>query len=70
MQQPTETLLTIGDIARECGVQQHIVKYAIASYSIEPRQRAGIIRLWSRDQLDEIKSALKRTAERRGVTNA
>jgi hypothetical protein len=62
-----QQLLTLGDIARECGVRQHIAKYAIESYGIEPKQRAGILRLWSRDQLQSIKSAIRRIAQRREV---
>ena len=58
-------LLTIGDIARLCRVRLHQAKYAIQEYRIEPRQRAGIIRLWSVEDLPHIQSALNRIAERR-----
>jgi hypothetical protein len=59
-------LLTLGDISRAFGVRQHVAAYAIREYDIAPRQRAGIIRLWGRDQLSEIKSAILRVAARRG----
>ena len=67
----TADLLTLRDIARECGVRFHQVKYAISEYGIEPRQRAGIIRLYSRDDIPTVKAALERIAERRrGVQHA
>jgi hypothetical protein len=59
--------LTIRDVASACGVRMHQAKYAVDEYSIEPRQRAGIIRLFHRDQLPTIKSALARISGRREV---
>jgi hypothetical protein len=70
MDQPNQRLLTIRDIARECGVKTHRAKYAVDQYEIEPRQRAGIIRLWSTDQLPLIQSALNRIAGRKAVAHA
>ena len=58
-------LLTIRDVARACGVRVHQAKYAVAEYGIEPRQRAGIIRLWSEQDLPHIRSALARISARR-----
>jgi hypothetical protein len=55
-------LLTVRDIARECSTRVHRVKYVIDELAIEPRQWAGNVRLWSRDQLPEIKAGLERTA--------
>jgi predicted transcriptional regulator len=63
-------LLTVGAIARETGQPLHRVRYALETYRIEPVQRAGILRLFSRDDLPRIKSALARIAERRGGTDA
>ena len=57
-------LLTVGDLAREFGVPIHKLKYAIEVYRIEPRQRAGILRLWSRDDLPAVRSALSRISGR------
>jgi hypothetical protein len=68
-------LLTLGDVLRECAaefpdVRLHQLKYAIASYRIEERQRAGVLRLWHPDDLPQIKSALRRIAGRREVAHA
>jgi hypothetical protein len=69
-QQPHEPLLTVGALARELGEPLHRVKYCIDAYGIEPTQRAGVLRLFSRDDLPRIKSALVRIAQRRGGTDA
>jgi hypothetical protein len=64
MDRPQGTeLLTIGDIARETNEAAHRVKYAIDRNRIEEVQRAGIIRLFSRDQLELIRSVMRRTAQ-------
>lgn len=57
--------LTIGDVARELGESKPRVAYALDTYKIEPRERLGIYRVFHRDQLPEIKSALSRIASRR-----
>jgi len=57
-------LLTLRDVANRLNARQHRVKYAIEAYSIEPRQRAGIIRLWGESDLPQIHAALNRTAGR------
>lgn len=62
-------LLTVGEIAKEIGEPLYRVKYAIDAYRIEPIQRAGIIRLFSREDIPRIKSAITRTASRRGGQN-
>lgn len=64
---PVTPLLTVGAIARELRQPLHRIKYCLDAYSIEPIQRAGVLRLFSRDDLPRIKSALIRIAERRGV---
>ena len=59
------TLFTIGDLTRRAafdGIRQQQISYAIREYRIEPRQRAGIIRLFSEDQIPTILAALRRTA--------
>lgn len=58
----SEELLTLGQVARACGVPPHRAKYAIAEYAIAPRQRAGILRLWAPEQVAEVKVALGRIA--------
>ena len=67
---PHQRLLTVGAIARELGQPLHRIKYCIDAYAIEPIQRAGVLRLFSRDDLPRIKSALTRIAQRRGGTDA
>lgn len=58
-------LLTIRDAARRLGVQVHRLRYAIDELDIQPKQRAGIIRLFGEDQLEQMRSALRRIAGRR-----
>jgi hypothetical protein len=66
----TGRLLTLGDVARECGAKPSRVKYALTEYRIEPHQRAGILRLFHPEQIPEIKAALRRIANRREVARA
>lgn len=61
-----DNLLTLRDVAERLSVRLHTAKYAIAEYRIEPRQRAGIIRLWAVEDLPTIAAAVRRVAERRG----
>lgn len=56
-----QQLLTTGDLVRLTGERLHRLRYALDSARIEPRQRAGIVRLFSADQLPAIFSALGRT---------
>lgn len=65
MTQQEKTFLTIGDICRETGAPAHRVKYAIDTYRIEPIGRAGVLRVFSRDQLLQIRSAMERISGRR-----
>lgn len=61
-QSEPKQLLTLGDLARETGIPPHRVKYALAAFDIRPVQRAGILRLFSPEQLPHIKSCLGRIA--------
>jgi hypothetical protein len=72
MQSSTQAsdILTMGDLRRETGEPEHRLKYALQTHNISPVARAGIVRLWARHQLPEIKSALTRTAERRTEARA
>jgi hypothetical protein len=63
-------MLTIGDLSKVTGARKHQLNYAIEEYGIEPVQRAGIIRLFHRDQLPLIKSALRRIAGRKELAHA
>ena len=65
-----ENLLTLRDVAGRLGVRLHVAKHAIAEYGIVPRQRAGIIRLWSVDDLPTIAAAVRRVAGRLGGSHA
>lgn len=67
MEQEVETLLTIRDVARECDARVHRVRYVVDELGITARRRVGMVRLWTRDQLPEIRAALARTAEGRGL---
>jgi hypothetical protein len=57
-------LLTVKEIAAEKRVPWKRVAYAAATYGIEPARRAGMIKLFSRDQVPEIMSALRRVRAR------
>lgn len=62
---PDTKFLTIGDISQITDHSISQVKHAVGRDRIEPRQRAGIIRLWSTDDLPAIRAALRRSAEAR-----
>ncbi len=62
----SEPLLTLGDLSRKTGIAPHRVKYALAAFNVQPVQRAGVVRLFSPDQLPHIKSCLQRIAGDRG----
>ena len=51
-------LMTIGDIARQIGVARSKLDYAVQKAGIQERRRAGIIRLFSSDQIVVIRAAL------------
>jgi hypothetical protein len=65
----TSDRLTARDIAREAKITVHRLKYAIDQYDIQPVQRAGIIRLFSREQIPTILAAVRRIENRRGVVH-
>ena len=58
---PTTEFFTLPEIARRIGEPIHRVEYAVERYSITPVMRAGIIRLFTFDQIGTIESALLRT---------
>lgn len=53
------TLLTTGQIAEQFGVQRQQVSYALERRNIQPRFRAGIMRLFDEGQIPVIEAALK-----------
>ena len=63
--QETRSRFTISDLSKLLGVRRHRLDYAVTEYGIEPAERAGIVRLWSSEQLPQIKSALDRISGRR-----
>lgn len=62
MREAQDELLTITQIAKLENEPPHRVGYAIERYQIQPAQRVGIIRVFTRDQLPAIRAALRRTA--------
>lgn len=63
-------LLTVGDIARRIGVPRARVDYALDKAGIRERTRAGIIRLFSPDQLPVIQAALATVRSRQRNSEA
>lgn len=51
-------LLTVGDVAKKLGLPRSRIDYAIEKAGIRERHRAGILRLFSADQLPVIEAAL------------
>lgn len=64
---PDKAFLTVRDVARQLREPTHRVVYALREYRIDPAQRAGIIRLFTPDQLATIAAAVKRVRERKGA---
>ena len=60
-----QATLTLGDVAKRLDKSPHVVDYAIRTYRIEARQRAGILRLWAEEDIPTIAAAVRRTSERR-----
>ena len=58
-------LLTVGDLSRRIGVPRARINYAIDKAGIQERGRAGILRLFTTDQLPVIQAALKTVRSRR-----
>lgn len=62
------THLTIGDLTREPQLREFSrrqIEYAIREHGIQPIGRAGIIRLFSSNQICLIESALRKTSRSR-----
>ena len=60
----TTQLYTLGELARRLNVPANRLDYAIRRYGIEPATRAGILRLFSEEQIEQIASAVRRCASR------
>ncbi len=64
----TETLLTIGEIARRLGQELHRIEYVIRSRNIQPASWAGHARVFREADLGRIASELRRIqTEREGT---
>lgn len=61
MTNATTELLTTGDLARELSVSLDKIDYVLSKYNIRPDCRAGILRLFRRDQLPAIRRAILNT---------
>jgi hypothetical protein len=62
----TPRALTVGDLARRFNTSRSKVVYALETHRIEPAAgRAGIVRLFTESQSDEVKRALDSIASRR-----
>lgn len=68
--QTASPLMTVGQLAAECGVPTWRLTYALKAADIPPVQRVGILRVWSAEQLPEIRAAVERIASRREVAHA
>lgn len=49
-------LLTIGEMARRLGWPLHKVDYILRSRRIEPKARAGILRIFGEDVIERLRS--------------
>ena len=58
--------LTVGDIARRIGVPRARIDYALDKAGIRERGRAGILRLFSVEQIPVIEAALQTVRTRKG----
>ena len=63
-------LLTIGDVARKLGVARSRLDYAVDKAGIRERGRAGILRLFSRDQIPVMEAALTSVRPHRSTITA
>ena len=60
-------LLTSGEVARRLGVPQARLNYALERSGIQEQHRAGILRLYSQEQVPEIEAALNAVRSRKGT---
>ncbi len=58
-------MLTVGDIARRVKEPRARVAYAIEKCGVQERARAGILRLFSEDQVTVIEAAIATVRRRR-----
>jgi hypothetical protein len=63
-----EDLLTVGAIARRLGVPPHRIQYQILRLSLKSAARAGVLRLFDAQAVEQIGEAL-RTRKGAGCAN-
>ena len=56
-------LLTTGDIARQLDVDRDKVTYAIRKLDIKPKQQAGILNLYTSEDVKPIREFIKERSE-------
>ena len=56
------TLKTLGDIARDLGLPQHVINYTVTRLGIQETQRAGILRLYDQPTAERIERAVRQTS--------
>lgn len=56
-----QNLLTVGEVAETLGVPIYRLQYLIRTRNIKPVQRAGILRLFTSDQLELIRAEIQST---------
>lgn len=59
-----EKLYTVRDLAALLKQPRGRIAHACDTYDIVPAQRAGTVKLFAESQLDSIRSAVRRVAER------
>ncbi|MBP7746972.1 MAG: MerR family transcriptional regulator [Phycisphaerae bacterium] len=59
----TKQIYSIGQLAKECGVEIHVLRYCLKSRHIQPIDTVGGKFVYSSDQLPRIKSELARMAQ-------
>ncbi|MCH8146761.1 MAG: hypothetical protein IH987_02045 [Planctomycetes bacterium] len=62
------TMLTVGDVARRLKISRARVAYAVEKFGVQERTRAGILRLFSEDQLPVIEAAIRTVRHRQRST--
>jgi len=60
-----DDLMTVNDLARECGVPEWRVIYIIRSRGIRHVRRIGVVRLFRADVLDVVRAELAAIAGKR-----
>lgn len=68
MTEKVSCALTVGEIARQTNQPVHRIEYIIRSRNIQPNQRAGNARVFSKSDFEFIASEIKRI-DKEGVSH-